>query len=90
MPPRQGQSQFISPVSSLKAPCWEASSSVSERVGEEVGGREVGGAVEDAEACWADCRCCCCCRSCSCCCFCRDRAMSSTVGRLVSSVGERG
>lgn len=29
MPPRQGQSQFISPVSSLKAPSWEASSSVS-------------------------------------------------------------
>lgn len=29
MPPRQGQSQFISPVSSLKAPSCEASSSVS-------------------------------------------------------------
>ena len=30
MPPRQGQSQFISPVSSLKAPWEEASSSVAE------------------------------------------------------------
>lgn len=27
MPPRQGQSQLISPVSGLKAPCCEASSS---------------------------------------------------------------
>lgn len=26
IPPRQGQSQLISPVSSLNAPCWEASS----------------------------------------------------------------
>ena len=30
MPPRHGQSQFISPVSSLKAPCSLASSSRSE------------------------------------------------------------
>lgn len=29
IPPRHGQSQFISPVSSLKAPSCEASSSVS-------------------------------------------------------------
>ena len=29
IPPRQGQSQFISPVSSLNAPCCEASSSSS-------------------------------------------------------------
>ena len=29
MPPRQGQSQLISPVSSLNAPCWPASSSYS-------------------------------------------------------------
>lgn len=34
IPPRQGQSQLISPVSSLKAPCWEASSSVSSRDGD--------------------------------------------------------
>ena len=32
IPPRQGQSQFISPVSSLKAPCWPASSSYSSGV----------------------------------------------------------
>lgn len=32
MPPRQGQSQFISPVSSLNAPCWLASSSYSSGV----------------------------------------------------------
>ena len=32
IPPRQGQSQFISPVSSLNAPCCEASSSCSEGV----------------------------------------------------------
>ena len=32
MPPRQGQSQFISPVSSLKAPCCPASSSYSSGV----------------------------------------------------------
>ena len=32
IPPRQGQSQFISPVSSLKAPCWLASSSYSSGV----------------------------------------------------------
>lgn len=31
IPPRQGQSQLISPVSSLKAPCCEASSSVSSK-----------------------------------------------------------
>lgn len=30
MPPRQGQPQFISPVSSLKAPSWEAWASVAE------------------------------------------------------------
>lgn len=53
MPPRQGQSQLISPVSSLKAPCWEASSSVSERglpgeeaVRDEVGSRVVGAGGE--------------------------------------------
>lgn len=34
IPPKQGQSQLISPVSSLKAPCWEASSSVSSRDGD--------------------------------------------------------
>lgn len=47
MPPRQGQSQLISPVSSLKAPCWEASSSVSERgpLGKEAVGGEVGSSV---------------------------------------------
>ena len=33
IPPRQGQSQFISPVSSLKAPSWEASASVSSMLG---------------------------------------------------------
>lgn len=32
IPPRHGQSQFISPVSSLKAPCWLASSSYSSGV----------------------------------------------------------
>lgn len=52
MPPRQEQSQFISPVSSLKAPCWEASSSVSERGpvggGTVVGSRVVGGSGESA------------------------------------------
>jgi len=31
MPPKQGQSQLISPVSSLKAPSCEASSSVASR-----------------------------------------------------------
>lgn len=51
MPPRQGQSQLISPVSSLKAPCWEASSSVSEREPEAEGGsRVVGGGAES----WVD------------------------------------
>lgn len=30
MPPRQGQSQFMTPVSSLKAPSWEASDSREE------------------------------------------------------------
>lgn len=32
IPPRHGQSQLISPVSSLKAPCWPASSSYSSGV----------------------------------------------------------
>ena len=32
IPPKQGQSQLISPVSSLKAPCWPASSSYSSGV----------------------------------------------------------
>ena len=73
MPPRQGQSQFISPVSSLKAPCWEASSSLSSREGG-------WGSCED----WRDCgvrleeS------------FARARAISSRVGRVVSSEGERG
>ena len=45
MPPRQGQSQFISPVSSLKAPSWLASDSVAER---SVGVGE-GDSVDDVE-----------------------------------------
>ena len=57
IPPKQEQSQFISPVSSLKAPCWPASSSYSSGVrggsdGSLVGttsgveGGEVGGGIK--------------------------------------------
>lgn len=42
MPPRHGQSQLISPVSSLKAPSWDASSSVSSNPGSAVTGVDSG------------------------------------------------
>lgn len=71
IPPRQGQSQLISPVSSLKAPCWEASSSVSSRDGD--GGPTTADAeeVSDTEVAfdW------------------RAAATDSSVGMEVSSLG---
>lgn len=75
MPPRQGQSQLISPVSSLKAPSREASDSVAEgsRAGEGFWfgslGEGVDGGGSEALRAWA---------------------IDSRVGRDVSSVGESG
>ena len=79
MPPRQGHSQFMTPVSSLKAPSWEASDSREEgsvrgegsEVG--VGESEEGGGRGDGLGCWR-----------------REEARDSSVGRGVSSVGEEG
>ncbi len=82
MPPRQGQSQFITPVSSLKAPSWEASASrfsgferpaVWGAVVVEVDDSKVGGEDGGGWACWR-----------------REEAMDSSVGRGVSSVGDWG
>ena len=86
MPPRHGQSQFISPVSSLNAPSDEASSSVSERAEEDagsVGNGALGG--EGASGNDSDGLCCCCEEA-----FWRVRLTVSRVGREVSSVGESG
>ena len=47
MPPRQGQSQFISPVAGLNAPSLDASS--SSPAGSEAGGVD-GGPVSDCSA----------------------------------------
>jgi len=49
IPPRHGQSQLISPVSSLNAPCWAASSSRSS--GEPLSGASSGTADVAATAC---------------------------------------
>ena len=74
MPPRQGQSQLISPVSGLKAPCWPASS--SRACGEPSGGACGAGSPSAAAgfsgvSCGCDSSCCCCCFcfSCSSACF---------------------
>lgn len=81
MPPRHGQSQLISPVSSLKAPSDAASDSVAEgsERGEGVGSSVVGGrglsvGVEVAEMAA----------------FLRVWATESSVGRDESSVGDVG
>ena len=81
MPPRQGQSQLISPVSSLKAPSDAASDSVAEgsERGEGVGSSVTGGrgleeGVEDAEVAVRF----------------RDLATESRVARDVSSAGDVG
>lgn len=52
MPPRQGQFQFISPVSSLKAPSWVAWASVAEgsRGEGEGGGDEEGSSLVAMDA----------------------------------------
>ena len=75
IPPRQGHSQFISPVASLKAPSWEASSSVVSRsVSVVVIERVVlvGGVGDGVEGFW------------------RKGASDSRVGRGVSSEGTLG
>ena len=76
MPPRQGQSQFMTPVSSLKAPSWEASASRSEGLERSVvwgvDSRGGGGGIDG----WSCCR--------------REEARDSSVGRGVSSVGDWG
>ena len=81
MPPRQGQSQLISPVSSLKAPSDAASDSVAEgsERGEEVGSSVVGGRVlvEGVEVMETAA-------------FLRFWATESSVGRDGSSVGDVG
>lgn len=81
MPPRQGQSQFISPVSSLNAPSDAASDSVAEgsERGDGVdssvkGERGLDEGVEDSEVAVRF----------------RDLATESRVGRDVSSVREVG
>lgn len=74
IPPRQGQSQFISPVSSLKAPCWEASSSVSSKDG------DLGPSMVAVEEYWED----------EVVFDWRASAIDSRVGMEVSSLGEVG
>ena len=81
MPPRHGQSQFMTPVSSLNAPSWEASDSrFSGFERPAVWGVVVG--VDDSavgaeeEGGWT--------------CLRREEAMDSSVGRGVSSVGDWG
>lgn len=70
MPPRHGQSQLISPVSGLKAPCWPASSSSA-------CGEPASGAAPSA-CCDSGLSCCC---FCSCSCFSASACCASFASR---------